>query len=96
MKSLGMLVSVFGLAAVLTACGGGLVVSFEGMEWAASPTRTESLGDYEDYDEWTAPLPPTPQVGFDRPPPSSVCPDGTIVLHIYDCPLPTAFSGLDS
>ena len=69
MKLLGMLVSVFGLAAVLTACGGGLVVSFEG------------------FDKWT--VTPTPQVGFDRPPPSNTCPDGSIVLNIFDCPLST-------
>ena len=44
MKSLEMLVSAFSLAAMLAACGDGLVVSFEGVEWAVTPTRTESLG----------------------------------------------------
>ena len=95
MKSLGRLVSLFSLAAMLAACGEGLVVSLEGVEFAVTPSRapTES---FDDYDEWAAPLPPTPQVGFDRPPPSSTCPDGTIVMHVFDCPLPTAFSGLES
>lgn len=68
MKFLGMLVSVLSLAAVLTACGEGFVVSFEGLKWEVTPT---------------------PQVGFDRPPPSNTCPDGSIVLNILDCPLST-------
>ena len=95
MKSLGMSVCILSLAAMLAACGDGLVVSLEGVEFDVTPSRapTES---FDDYDEWAAPAPPTPQVGFDRPPPSSVCPDGTMVLYIYDCPLPTAFSGLDT
>ena len=95
MKSLGMLVCILSLAAMLAACGEGLVVSLEGVEFDVTRSRapTES---FDDYDEWAAPPPPTPQVGFDRPPPSSVCPDGTIALYIYDCPLPTAFSGLDT
>ena len=95
MKSLGMLVCILSLAAMLAACGEGLVVSLEGVEFDVTRSRapTES---FDDYDEWATPPPPTPQVGFDRPPPSSVCPDGTIALYIYDCPLPTAFSGLDT
>ena len=68
MKFLGMLVSALSLAAVLTACGEGFVVSIEGLEWEVTPT---------------------PQVGFDRPPPSNTCPDGSIVLNILDCPLST-------
>ena len=42
---------------------------------------------FEGFDKWT--VTPTPQVGFDRPPPSNTCPDGSIVLNIFDCPLPT-------
>jgi hypothetical protein len=28
---------------------------------------------------------PIPSYSFDRPPPSNVCPDGTIVWNIHDC-----------